>query len=249
MRVAIITPYFSEPDRWIRYCHESVLAQIYSDCTHILVADGAPRGFVSVFQAQHIVLPKSHGDYGNTPRAIGSFSAIAQGFDAIAYLDADNEYHPKHIETLVQLHRETGAAVCTSRRSFHHLETGKILAYDHTSDGEQFSDTNCLMLTRAAFGLVATWVLMDPEDRPIGDSVMWHEITTRGLSKAHTGFYTLRYREPYALLYELAGIPVPAGARPFENGAPALARQRRREQGRELPPFRPEIRILRGGKS
>src|SRR3990172_6396080 len=97
MRVAVITPYYKAREDWLTRCHESVRAQTHP-ATHILVADGTPESYVDGWEAQHIVLMKNHGDFGDTPRAVGSVSAIGQGFDAIAYLDADNWYAPEHIE-------------------------------------------------------------------------------------------------------------------------------------------------------
>jgi hypothetical protein len=110
MRVAVVTPYFREPLDWLRQCHASVRAQTHA-CTHVMVADGHPQSEVAGWPGlRHIALPTSHGDYGDTPRAIGSIEAIGAGFDAIAYLDADNAYAPDHIESLVELQRRTGAA-------------------------------------------------------------------------------------------------------------------------------------------
>ena len=126
MRVAVVTPYYRTPDAWLRMCHESVRAQSHT-CTHILVADGVAQEIVQNFDCQHIVLSKGHADYGDTPRAIGSMSAIGQGFDAITYLDADNWYEPNHIASLLELHRSTNAEVCTSMRNFHHVN-GEQLA-------------------------------------------------------------------------------------------------------------------------
>ena len=76
LKVAVVTPYFREPDAWLTQGIASVAAQTYP-CTHILVADGFPRADLVPNTAQHIVLPQAHGDNGNTPRAIGSLSAIS----------------------------------------------------------------------------------------------------------------------------------------------------------------------------
>src|SRR5258705_8390414 len=112
LRVAVVTPYFRVPDAWLSQCHRSVAAQQYP-CTHILIADGEPQDIVAEFAAEHILLEQAHADYGDTPRMIGSQAAVSRGFDAIAYLDADNWYYPTHIASLIGLHTRTGAAVCT----------------------------------------------------------------------------------------------------------------------------------------
>src|SRR5271166_697694 len=102
LKVAVVTPYHREPTEWLAQCIAGVAAQTYP-CTHILVADGFPRPDLVPPAAQHIQLPRAHADNGNTPRAIGSISAIGEGFDAIAYLDADNWHEPGFIEAMVKL--------------------------------------------------------------------------------------------------------------------------------------------------
>ena len=125
MRVAVISPYYETPLDWMRQCHESVLAQTHP-CVQILVADGVPVDELDAWNAQHIRLPQHHADYGDTPRAVGSMSAIGQGFEAIAYLDADNWFAPEHIESLVRLHEETGADVCLSSRDLHRIDGSRL---------------------------------------------------------------------------------------------------------------------------
>src|SRR5258708_138089 len=167
LRVAVVTPYFRVPDEWLKHCHSSVAAQQHP-CTHILVADGEPQQGVAPFAAEHIVLEKPHADSGDTPRLIGSRAAIRQGFDAIAYLDADNWYYPHHIASLIALHETTGAAVCTSKRAFHHLD-GRFMGVCLTSDGEHFRDTSCLMLTRPALELASLWGELAPDEHALDD--------------------------------------------------------------------------------
>lgn len=211
MRVAVVTPYYKTPDEWLLQCHESVLRQTYP-CTHILVADGRPQDCVARLGAQHIVLPLRHADYGDTPRAVGSMSAIGQGFDAIAYLDSDNWYDPDHIASLVALHRSTGAAVVTARRSYHRLD-GSFMADCLSSDGEIFCDTSCLMLTREAFKIAPMWALMDPVGHALDDRVMWYHVREAGLSRANTGRHTVGYRATTAGHYRDMKEEPPEGAR------------------------------------
>ena len=125
MKTAAITPYFETEDARLQKCHDSVVAQTHP-CTQIFIADGAPQDVVSRFDAQHIVLGANHGDYGDTPRAVGSVSAVSQGFDAIAWLDADNWYEPNHIESLIDLHRKQDAAVCTSSRMIYGRDSAPL---------------------------------------------------------------------------------------------------------------------------
>ena len=158
MRVAVITPYFRESEDWLGQCHESVRAQSHP-CTQIFVADGRPSRFVNELDAQHIVLRRGNGDFGDTPRALGALSAAGQGFDAVAFLDADNWFKPTHIESLVQLAEETGAAICTSSRAIYD-PGGILLGPCPLNDGESHVDTNCYLMTRRAFAVILEWALI-----------------------------------------------------------------------------------------
>lgn len=210
-RVAVVTPYRQTPDAWLRFCHESVRAQSYP-CTHVLVADGEPQAAVREFHAYHIVLGVTYADFGDTPRAIGSKFAIEQGFDAIAYLDSDNWYNPNHVASLVTLHRRTGAAVCTSKRTIHHLD-GRLMALCLTSDGERFCDTNCLMLMRPAFIAASIWGRIADDEHPIDDRVVWSWILDSDLSRAHSDLATVGYRATHRGLYSMMGWPIPDDAK------------------------------------
>ncbi len=221
MKVAVVTPYHREPEDWLRRCHESVRAQRHP-CTHILVADGRPNPLVESFDVQHIRLPRPHGDYGDTPRALGALSAIAQGFEAIAFLDADNWYKPGHIASLVALHEETGAAVCTAVREFRRLD-GSVLGVCPYSDGELFVDTSCFFLTAAAFAVVPELALMPKPLHTIGDRVLLYHIKRLGLPRAHSWRATLCYRGTSNFEYELFGeMPPPEAAKTRSEVGEAL---------------------------
>jgi glycosyltransferase involved in cell wall biosynthesis len=211
MKVAVITPYFKTPVEWLHECHLSVKTQTYP-CTHFIVADGQPYDVVDSWHAQHIKLPVNTSDYGDTPRGVGSVAAIGQGFDAIAYLDADNWYDPEHINILLKLHKKTRAAVVTSARNLHRLD-GKMLGKCPEVDGKSFVDTSCLFLTRAAFGIIQVWYLMDPQYHAIDDRVIWANILSSNLSKAHSVKATVAYRTAFTFHYSRFGENPPEGAK------------------------------------
>ena len=60
-RVAVITPYYKESLTLLEQCHQSVQAQS-EPCLHVLVADGQRRRRINHWQAEHVRLPRSHGD-------------------------------------------------------------------------------------------------------------------------------------------------------------------------------------------
>jgi glycosyltransferase involved in cell wall biosynthesis len=209
MRVAVVTPYFRERDDVLRQCLDSVAAQ---SClvTHILVADGFPSDWASQAVSHHTVLPGSgHGDYGNLARAVGAAIAMAEGFDAVALLDADNWYQPDHISSLLTLHRQTGAAICTATRSLHRMDGSLLAAHDRESDGISFADTNCLFYLREAFALLPLWGQI-PQFAAIGDRIIWTAIQSRKITTAHSGLPTVAYRTCYCNHYRRPGeVPPP----------------------------------------
>lgn len=212
MRVVVVTPYYREDIEVLRQCHESVIGQSHP-CTHLMVADGHPKAEIADWPVQSIVLPHPHGDVGNTPRAIGSLCAMNSGFDAIAYLDADNWYYPNHIEAMVTLHEVTGAAVCTAGRSIHRMDGSLMYVDDRENDGNRHVDTSCLFLTRKAFRMTPLWATMPQELGPNGDRVFWQALCSKGLPKAHNPEPTVAFRTQYDVHYQNLGEEPPIDAK------------------------------------
>src|ERR1700730_6908863 len=97
LKIAVVTPYYKENDDILRQCHLSVLRQRYP-CTHILVADGHPKSlFDDQPKTMHVNSLQANRDAGSPPRAIGGILPDASGFEAVAWLNADNWYDPSHI--------------------------------------------------------------------------------------------------------------------------------------------------------
>ena len=212
MKIAVVTPVFGTPAAWLHQCLESVRGQTLP-ATHFLVNDGdltiAREDYVGV---EYFSLPGPHLDNGNAARSVGSISAIIRGFDAIAYLDADNWYEPDHLQELVQKHQETGASVCTAAHQIVDLE-GHYLGPCPETDGEKLVDTSSFFLTRKAFGLVAIWYQMPRKLSPICDRVVWKAVHDRALSRAHSSKATVNFRTNYASHYTYFRKPVPVGAK------------------------------------
>jgi hypothetical protein len=222
LRIAVITPCHNTPRAWLDQCRQSVLAQTIP-CTHFLVNDGGePPEAENGDRLQIVHLPRPHHDVGNAARAIGSVTAICQGFDALAYLDADNWYLPNHLESLAVLARATGAAVCSSTRNLYHPD-GTFLGRCPEVDGEKFVDTNCLFLTSPAFRAVAAWYLVPKGKELAGDRVVWQTIKNTQVPRAHTGLPTVAYRTNYRVHFDYFGVAAPAGAKVLEWD-PALRR-------------------------
>ncbi len=219
MHVGVITPYFRETLDVLRNCHDSVRKQTHP-CEHFMVADGFPQTEISNWAVQHIVLAKSHADAGNTPRAIGSLSAMNQDFDAIAYLDADNWYYPNHLEAMIKLHQQTGAAVCTASRTIHRLD-GSLMGADGEYDKYNLVDTSCFFFTRPAFRLLPAWAMMPRQLSPICDRVVCNLIRLLALPCAHNPEPTVAFRTNYAYHYRAVGQTPPPGAKTGDDAETA----------------------------
>ncbi len=211
MRVAVVTPYYKEAEAVLRQCHDSVLQQTVR-CDHLLIADGYPQMAIDTWNAMHFVLPFSHADIGNTPRVLGSLSAFNLGYDAVAFLDADNWYCPTHIEKMVDLHSRTGAIVCTSNRSMHRPD-GSYMFDDDKNDGVDHVDTNCYFLTRACMHTISRWAMMPKQLAPISDTIYLQTIIRGKLPRAHSPAPTVCYRTTWESDFHRLGEPLPEGVK------------------------------------
>lgn len=209
MRVAIITPYYKEPLDQLMKCIESVRAQTHAHCTHFMVADGHPRDDLPTNRfLLHMVLPRAHADFGDTPRTLGALSAVTLGFDAIAYLDADNWFYPNHVARMLQLARETNAAVVTATRDLYTRE-GAFIETDAYNDGVKFVDTSCFFLMRPAFRIIPHFMLMPLALAPVCDHVFFWAIRGHNLPRAHCPEPTVAYRTPWMDHYQRNNLPLP----------------------------------------
>ena len=205
-RIAVVTPYYREPDSELERCLLSVRQQTLA-CDHIVVSDGFPNPLVDRFGATHVKLGQPHRDNGNTPRYVGGLIALAQGYDGVAYLDADNWYHPRHVELLVKKQHETGAtAVCSARNIY--LANGiKLLDIDVEDRMRRHVDTSCLMITRSCEFIAHLWGQMPQSWGPVCDRVVFSALSGEPL--AWTENRTLNFKSNYAHHYRNANQPVP----------------------------------------
>lgn len=213
MKVAIVTPYHDPNSPYLKQCAESVRGQIHGDNLHILVGDGCKTEKLQEHsKLLHIQLSKNIGDYGDSPRSLGAIYAFSLGADAVAFLDSDNWFAPDHIDSLIELHRETQADVLTSFRNLTHLD-GSILGVCPESDGQTFCDTNCMLFTRRAKTIAASWWTIPPELHAIDDRIIWDRILKSRLHVACTGRPTVNYRTAFAFHYRHFGLEPPPEAK------------------------------------
>jgi glycosyltransferase involved in cell wall biosynthesis len=203
MRVAVITPYYKETEAQLIRCMRSVTAQT-APCDHFMVADGHPQDWIEGRVHTHLRLARSHADFGNTPRGLAAQLAISEGYEAIAFLDADNWYDPPHVELcLAAAARTPDCDYVAARRRFvrpddsmmpHREETGHV-------------DTNCMFLLAGAFHRVPYWNLMPREYSPLGDRLFHMGLRTSKLVGAQVKEVTVNYLNLWALTSAAAANP------------------------------------------
>jgi glycosyl transferase family 2 len=213
LKIAVVTPYYNEDDDILNNCHASVMRQSYP-CTHILVADGHPKPqFDEQPKTMHVILPQAIVDMGNTPRAIGGILADAYGFDAVAYLDADNWYDAAHIEGLIEAHKANDQiSLVTCKRRFYTLEGYELHITEADEDANQHVDTSCWIIFRPAFSLLRAW-MMPKVLAPICDRIFLQKTTHERFRRFATDNRTVAFRTKYVGHYKAAGLLAPAGTK------------------------------------
>jgi glycosyltransferase involved in cell wall biosynthesis len=219
-RVAVITPYHREPQQVLERCHRSVTAQGV-EAEHIMVADGHALDGIDRWEVSHVKLPTAHGDYGNTPRGIGSLLARTEGYDFIAYLDADNWYHDGHLRSLLELWEKTHSQACSSFRIFHDEAGNDLNISERGEDERQHVDTSCFLLHRSGFDGLVVWLDMPKILATIGDRVFLAGLLHRNYAISSTGARTVAYSTQWQGHYRSAGQTVSEAMKDRDLTGPA----------------------------
>jgi len=199
----------------LRQCHDSVLAQNVS-VDHFMIADGHPNAEVATWAVQHIVLNSGHDDNGNTPRGIGGLLAQKQGYDFVTYLDADNWYHPGHLQSMLDCYAKTQADVCCSLRTYHHQNGAQLDVMEQDENMGLHVDTSCMFIHKRAYRLLGAWQAMPKPLSPIGDRVMLglmkHERYSLAFTQQRSVAFRSQYESHYRHAAHLPAIPLKGGA-------------------------------------
>lgn len=214
MRVAVITPYYKECREWLERCLESVKAQDHA-CEHFVIADGHPQSWLDDVGVRHIKLDVAHADYGNTPRSIGAQLAVAEGFDAIAFLDADNWFSSDHVSSCVNLSANNDFDYVVSGRTLNRAD-GSVLPWVSSEDEiGQHVDTSCFFILIGAFHTLPRWLLMPHPMSALGDRYYLKSLRDEGLREGQTKLKTVHYLCGWADVYRAVGEEPP----PFAKGS------------------------------
>ena len=214
-RYAIVTPYHKEPRATLERCIASVRRQTVA-ADHILVADGFAQDWLDAAPVNHLRLGRCHADFGDTPRGLGALLAIAQQYDAIGFLDADNWYDEDHVEACVAAAAGVpDADAVIARRRFVRYDGSPM----NVPDEPDHVDTSCYWLCEGAFHVAHFW-LMPVVLAPICDRVYYAMIKSRNLTLARVQKTTVNFTCQYEAPYRAIGEAPPPGAKPSVNMTP-----------------------------
>jgi glycosyltransferase involved in cell wall biosynthesis len=214
-KIAVITPYYKESLEILDQCHQSVLSQqVNVNVDHFFIADGFPNQALDNWNIKHIVLPNAHDDNGNTPRGIGSMLADAEGYDFIAYLDADNWFHPNHLSSLLGLWEKTRAEICCSFRTLHQLDGTELEGLQEADElSLKHVDTSCYLLHRNAFDSLTIWLKMPKILSPVCDRIFLAGLRHERYRFAFSKEKSVAFRSQYLPHYTAKNIPPPENAK------------------------------------
>lgn len=211
-RIAVVTPYCRESAGLLKRCHDSAMRQGVN-VTHFFVADGQPNAEIADWPCRHVALGTAHADFGDTPRALGAMLADREGFDFVAFLDADNFYLEGHLSSLLELHRQTQASVLCAWRSYFTPDGTPLPVEEVDEMACGHVDTSCYMFHRAAFAVFPAWINMPAPLHAVGDRVVFRWLRQHRFSLAFLKRKTVGYTTHYKIHYQVAGVPVPDDAR------------------------------------
>lgn len=113
--ISVIVPVY-KAEKYIESCVQSILSQTYGDFELILVEDGSPDRsgeICDVLAKTDTRIRVIHKENGGAATARNAGLDAAKG-EYIAFIDGDDCVHPKYLEFLLRLQRETNAdfAMC-----------------------------------------------------------------------------------------------------------------------------------------
>ena len=208
---AIITPYYKESLQVLKRCHLSCIEQEGNwQVRHFMVADGHPRKELESWDIDHITLPNSHGDNGNTPRCIGAISAINQGYWPILFLDADNWFKACHLNTVAALKQDHPNADVLAMGRECALPDGTLIPGIPEEDlAHRHIDTSCYVFYPSSFRVLPLWGMMPTCLSPVCDRFIREAITHYNLAVAGTHTPSVVFTAHYSWGYLSLNRPIP----------------------------------------
>ncbi len=109
-KISVIVPVY-KAEKYIESCVKSILAQTYGDFELILVEDGSPDRsgeLCDTLAETDTRIRVIHKENGGAATARNAGLDVAKG-DYIAFIDGDDCVHPKYLEFLLAVQKETNA--------------------------------------------------------------------------------------------------------------------------------------------
>lgn len=216
-RYAVITPYYREDRTLLERCIRSVHGQSVK-ADHILIADGYPQAWIDDESVRHVKLDRPHNDFGNTPRGIGALLAVAEEYDGICLLDADNWFDADHLEVCLNSAAGTygGVEQCdfvAARRTFRRLDETIMPIAEEC----EHVDTNCFFFLRGSFSAVSRWATMPKAMSAFGDRFFFQMLRPPAFRYVMTPKPTVNYHCTSRAQYLALNETPPEGAKPNLN--------------------------------
>ncbi len=216
-RFAIVTPYYRETRAILGRCVQSVRQQTLT-ADHFLIADGFPQAWLDTEPVRHIKLDRSHNNNGNTPRTVGALLAVAEGYQGVGFLDADNWFEPRHVELCVRAAADArdkaGVEVdyVIAQRYLRRLDETIIPLPDESPT--EHVDTSCFFMLPGSFGVIPYFGTMPSQLACICDRIFYGAIIEQGLKAALVREKTVNFQYFYQPAYHALGEEAPPGAKP-----------------------------------
>lgn len=207
MKIAVITSYFNEKSAMLNRAHESVLAQTVP-CNHFIVVDGGILRDPPL-DAQIVYLSNNHNNYGDTPKWIGAISALSQGYDAIAFLDADDWLSPEHIENCLNAIKKSDSKICITNRQLHRPD-GTVI---DVHEGMDIHQSHCVLIMAEAARKLLSLSIKPNAMCEIGDRIMWAAIREKKIPYAFEPNQTYHYTTTWRVHYEAINETLPDGSK------------------------------------
>lgn len=205
----VVTPYHREERGVLERCIASVAAQTIP-ADHLLVADGAPAEWIDGAGVRHLKLDRAHADHGNTPRALGLMLGVAEGYDAIALLDADNWFEPDHVAACrAAAEADPGCDYVVARRRFMAIDGSEMAVAEEAGH----VDTSCFFFRPGSYSALPYWGTMPRQLAPVCDRIFLAALNVRKLRAARCDRVTVNFHVTVRAFYRSIGATPPPGAK------------------------------------
>jgi glycosyltransferase involved in cell wall biosynthesis len=207
-RICVVTPYWNESRQLLERCVQSVASQSLS-VDHVLVGDGGAmcHDWLAERVARQIALETHHNDLGATPRAFGLEWGVSQGYDAIALLDADNWYEPRHLEMCLAASKLAPCDYVTTER--HLVDENGLALPLRDEDIRNHVDTNVLFFLPGSYDALRVWGKIPAPLYRGGDRFFYAALRSHGCQRLHLAHKTVNYHTRLAGQYRLLGREPP----------------------------------------